>query len=399
MMGPDEALELVLENTSPKEAALLPIDEAMGCVLAEDIITDRDYPPFPRSMMDGVAVRVADAGRTVTVTGEVSAGHAPTPPVREGTCVEIMTGAPCPEGTEAIVPVEALVRDGPTATLPRIIRPGRHISPAGSDCRAGEGVLRTGERLTAVAIGVLASLGRDRVRCIPRPVLMVIPTGTELVTGTGSLPPWKLRNSNGPMLTAAARHVGVVAAGHPPVGDSMEDLLAALGDGNGADCVVLTGGVSAGKYDLVPEALQKAGARTILHKVRQKPGKPFLFARRGSQIIFGLPGNPLAAYICFHLYVEPALRRLSGLSVEEDRFRGRLAHPFPSPGGRIRFLLGRAERRGEEIWISEQNGLSVADIFHSAAANCVIPIPAGSGPLAEGNIVEGTWLGEGRWIR
>jgi molybdopterin molybdotransferase len=201
------------------------------------------------------------------------------------------------------------------------------------------------------------------------------------------------------MLMAAARYAGIPAASHHLVADSMADLVSALSRVTTADCVVLTGGVSAGKYDLVPEALESAGARTILHKVRQKPGKPVLFARRGSQIIFGLPGNPLAAYLCFHLYVEPALRRVAGLPVEEEGFTGRLAHPIPARSGRVHFLLALAERRGNDTWISDRNGASPADLFHSGTANCVIRIPAGAGPLAEGDMVEGVWLGEGRWIR
>ncbi len=399
MIDPDLALKLVLENAQPLPAAPLSPDDAAGCLLAEDIAADRDYPPFHRAMMDGVAVRVSDAGKTVEVTGEVAAGRAPSVAVSEGCCVDIMTGAACPEGAEAVVPVESIKREGGRVTLPASITPGRHIAPQGSDCAAGTVILRAGEVLTPVTVGVLASVGHQPVRAVPRPVVAVIATGAELVASGDTPAPWQIRDSNGPLLRLCAIRAGLTAVHQDRAGDSLEALGAALDRAADADVIVLSGGVSVGKYDFVPEALKRFGAETVFYKVTQKPGKPLLFCRKGPQLFFGLPGNPLSAHMCFHRYVEPALRCLAGLSAEAAEFTGTLAEPVTHKGGRTRFLLARAECKDGSIRVTPRGGMSSADIFNSNGANCYVRIPGGAGGMAAGESVQGQWMGERRWAQ
>jgi len=282
MIDPDEALRLVLEAAVPREPRRVPLVDACGLRLAETIRADRAYPPFDRAMMDGYAVAAADAGSTVEVRGEVAAGDVPGGRVEPGRCVQIMTGAPCPPGTEAVVPREETRRDGGRVTLPRNIQAGQHVAPEGSDCAAGSVILKAGDRVTPLAVAVLASLGRETVVAVPPLSLAVITTGAELVPVGQPVRPGQIRDSNGPMLAAMARDLGIPAPRHLHADDRLATIVHALEETADRDVVLLSGGVSAGNYDLVPHALARHGAEIVFHKVTQKPGKPMLFARRAA---------------------------------------------------------------------------------------------------------------------
>ncbi len=394
MIQPDEALQLVLQIASRREPRTVPLEEACGLELAESVAATSDQPAFARAMMDGFAVRLADAGRTVPLIGSVAAGQAPPESLPEEGCIEIMTGAACPPGTEAVVPKEHVRRAGNEVTLPSRIVRGQHIAPVGSECRKGDVLLEVGNMVTPLAVAAMASFGIRAVRTIPKPSVGIITTGEELVPYHSEPGPGQIRNTNGPMLAALCRWQGLQQPDYLHAADQVEAIVEALRELMTKDIVLLTGGVSVGTYDLVPLAVRNYGAELVFHKVAQKPGKPLLFARRGSQLVFGLPGNPLASHFCFHRYVAAAARQMCGSQAVTPSETARLAAPIDPKPGRAWFVPGIAfaDSSGGCWLVRPLPGASSADVFSSCRANCYIEIPAGRSPVPEGETVRFTWI-------
>ncbi len=305
----------------PETSPLCP--SALGLVLAEDVVCDADSPPYDKAMMDGYAVRGADLpdGRgTLAIVEEITAGRTPTRPLGAGEAARIMTGAPLPAGADAVVMVErtTLLDDRRVRVEDRPPKPGQNIFRRGVEMRRGEVVIPKGTVLRPQEFGVLATAGRDSVRVVPWPRVAVLATGDELVEPGLTLGPGQIRNSNGPMLLAQVARAG----GRPHylgvARDRLDSLTPFMHEGLQADVLLLSGGVSAGKLDLVPGVLQEAGVAAHFHKVEMKPGKPVFFGTRprgGSlppTLVFGLPGNPVSSFACFELFVRPALRKLRG---------------------------------------------------------------------------------------
>ena len=398
---PDEALQIVLQATLEAAPRSVPLLDATGLRLAEDVCADRDYPPFDRAMMDGYAICLADleVDKPIRVVGQLVAGQTPTVCVAAGSCIEIMTGAACPEGTDAIFHRELVVRDGQYAKLPRNVRCQQHMALRGSECREGSAVLRTGDVVTPLAVGVLASVGRQEVRVLFPPTLGILTTGGELI-GSGQSPETtQIRDSNGPMLAAMARACGPTSVRMLHADDQIAAIVAALEAMQDCDLLVLTGGVSMGRYDLVLDSFRQVGAELVFHKVSQKPGKPLLFARRGRQLLFGLPGNPLAAHLCFHRYVSAAIRRWCGHPVAApERCLGRLLEPVRAGDFRTWFLPGRAQRADatEGVWhLQPLPGSSSADLFGTSQANCYLEVPPGDQPVAADEWMAFEWMAYG----
>ena len=399
MIAPDEALGLVLQHAARLPSRTVPLADACGLELAEPVLADRDYPPFPRAMMDGFAVRAADVGSEVRVVGEIAAGQSAPTDVTEGRAFEIMTGAPCPPGTEAVIQKEHVRKKGDSVQLPGRIMRGQHIAPQGSECRAGELVLRPGQIVTPLAVAVMASFGMKAVRVTPRPTLAIITTGAELIPPGQEPGPGEIRDSNGPMLVAMARDLGIDRLVHEHAEDSLDSIDAALEKAAASDIILFTGGVSVGNYDLVPQALRIVGAEVVFHKVRQKPGKPLLFARKNAQLVFGLPGNPLASHLCFHRYVAPAIRQLDGKTAVADPVFGKLTSPVQSKSGRTYFVPAHGARDGQTgDWkIHPLPGVSSADIFASCNANAYVEVPPGYVEIPAGDTLAFTWIGNAPW--
>jgi molybdopterin molybdotransferase len=318
MLPVAEAQRLVFERVKPLPAGRLPLSHAaLGLVLGEDVASDIDSPPFDKSMMDGYAVRAADltdGTATLAVIEEVSAGKSPTRSVASGQAIRIMTGAPIPDGADVVVPVErSKDLDGNRVLLEGKPAPGQHILPRGQEMTKGQTVLCAGCRLRPQELGVLAAVGRTSALLHPAPVVAVLPTGDEIVEPPQAPGPAQIRNSNGPMLLAQVRRAG----GMPkPLGiarDRLEHLRPLVAEGLEADVLILSGGVSAGKLDLVPGVLAELGVEPVFHKIAMKPGKPLFFGTRGTTLVFGLPGNPVSSLVCFELFVRPAIERLLAL--------------------------------------------------------------------------------------
>lgn len=400
MLTPDQALQTILERGETLAARRVPLHQAVGRRLAETIQADRDYPPFDRAMMDGYAICPSDAGPSMEfrVVGQLAAGEVGLAEVRPSECIEIMTGAACPPGTQAVIPFEVVDREGTTVRVREAWKPQQNIVRQGSECAAHCVLHQPGDLVTPLCVAILATIGRTEVRVIPAPRIAVLTTGGELASADQSLGPAQIRDSNGPMVAAMCATVGVSPIQVTHVADDRRAILAALEAASDCELVILTGGVSTGKFDLVPAAIQEAGGELVFHKVSQKPGKPLLFARRGEQILFGLPGNPLAAHFCFHRYVTTAIRRMTGHP--RPRLQGTagiLTSPLRANESRTWFVLAHAERSrpDAETWrLTPLPGHSSADIFGPRLANCYLEVPPGDGMRQAGESLTFEWLAE-----
>ncbi len=383
----EEALERVISRALPREAVRVPIADAAGCVAAESIASHENFPSFNRAMMDGYAVRLSDAGANLRVTGEIAAGAwtPQMPPI--GECLEIMTGAPVPEGCEAVVQFERTRRDGEDVRLPVTIRPGQNIAAEGSECARGQIVIEAGTQITPLIIAALAALGEKEVAVWKRPSMAIITTGDE-VTGCETQPSQgKIRDSNGPMLEALAKEAGIWDIRRVHSEDSLDKLAETLEAFSDIDIFVLSGGVSMGKHDLVPIAVKKWGAEEVFHKVWQKPGKPLFFAAKENSLIFGLPGTPMGSHLCFHRYVRAAIRGKMGLPASVDRFIGKLAAPLVYNSDRFLFVPARATWTGEYWEILPAKGKGSSDLFSPVSSNALLHLPEGDARLNVGDTV------------
>lgn len=387
LLDPDRALAQVLAHAPGPQPRRRLLENAVGAVLLQPIHAKVAQPPFSKSMMDGFAVRVADAGSTVTRIGEVAAGGAPEPSLAPGQTVEIMTGAPCPPGTEAVVKVEDVRREGQQVTLPAAIEAGQHIQAAGALCQPDDEVIPAGDLLTPVTLAAAVAVGCHEAVVSSPPSLAVITTGDELTAPGEALGEASIFDSNGPMLEALARVAGAEHVRRLHARDTREALDEALGEAEDDDLVVLSGGVSMGRYDLVPAVLEAHGWEQVFHKTAQKPGKPILFARRGEQLAFGLPGTPLGSHFGFHRYVAAAMRKRLGQSVSRPIHRGTLSRPVHARGARTLFRLARAQRLDTAWRVDPLRWGGSSDLVGPARANCYLRIEPGEHHLEAGTEV------------
>ncbi len=319
MLEVADALAEVLARVRPLTPMSWPLSPAvLGQVLAEDVCAEADSPPFPKSLRDGYAVRAADcktANVELRVVSEIAAGVVPNTPIHVGECARIFTGAPMPDEADAVVMQEdtqALDGERMRITDERV-KPGQWVYARGTEMRAGDVVLAAGTVLNPAALGVLAGLGLTQAKLFPTPRAFVLPTGNELVEPGQPLKPGQIRNSNGPMLAAQVVRAGGIATQRGIGPDTVHALRTLIGDElDRSDVVLVAGGVSVGKFDLVPAVLEELGVAVHFRQVRLKPGKPLLFGTKGNTLVFGLPGNPVSASVCFELFVRPALRVLAG---------------------------------------------------------------------------------------
>jgi molybdopterin molybdotransferase len=385
----DEARRRVLEAVTPLPAEPVGLDAALGRVLAEDVVSPLDVPPFEGSAMDGYAVAAGPAAE-LPVAGESRAGHPFPGSMRPGTAVRISTGAQVPEGADAVVPVErSRPFEGDASVELPDTRPGDNVRHAGEDVRAGDVVLRAGTRLGPAEVAMAASLGRAELACALRPRLALVVTGDELAEPGEPLRPGRIYSSNTWGLSGQALQAGAVPALTETVADRAEDTTAALRRAlAAADVVCVSGGVSVGPHDHVKAALADLGVEERFWGVRLKPGKPTWFGSRDGVLVFGLPGNPVSAMVTFQLFTRPALLALQGAAPEPARLEAVLAQPVarnprrgqalrvalePSPGGAWRAAL-----------TGEQGSHQLTSML---GADALALVPAGEGELAEGERV------------
>src|SRR5256885_9134066 len=307
-------VEQVEKAKGPRATAMLSVWDALGFVLAEEIKTDREYPPFNRSTRDGYAVRISEiaAGATLQCVAEIKAGDTVTQPLAPRTCVQIMTGAAVPPGADAVVMIEHTTRDGDSVRFDRAAQSGQNVVPRGSESKRGEPILSPGMRLGYAELALAAQVGATQLRCASKPRVAILSTGDEVVSVDQEPDAFQIRNSNSVSLAAQVR----LAGGEPVLlgnaADRVDDLRAKIERGLKEDVLVLSGGVSMGRYDLVESVLKELGAECYFDAVAIRPGKPAVFGKCGDTVVFGLPGNPVSTMVTFELLVVPALDLLSG---------------------------------------------------------------------------------------
>jgi molybdopterin molybdotransferase len=320
-----EAVRLVLENTGRLPVESTPLVEAQGLALAEDLRARFDSPPFDNSAVDGYAVRSADAGagRTFDVVDEAPAGRPAAKSVGEGEAIKIFTGGVIPEGADAVVMVENTSGWGEEFELKKAASPGQNVRRSGEDVRGGEVILRSGTEIGAPEIALAATQGYGSLPVFRRPRVVVLSTGTELVEpGARDLEPGEIYDSNSFAVIAQAREAGAQARRLYAASDDAEVLRDAVKEAlESADVVVTSGGVSVGEKDLVKATMLDLGVEQVFWGVKFKPGKPLFFGVQGGVHLFGLPGNPVSAMVCFELFVRPALMKMMG---REDKKRPRV---------------------------------------------------------------------------
>lgn len=394
----DQHLEDILAGVD----AIAPLDlqllDAHGCILAERVVADIDLPMFDNSSMDGYAVRLADvAGATeadpvqLPVVGDIAAGSRPTYTVQPGLSVRIMTGAPVPPGAEAVVPVEWT--DGGIASV-SISRPagdGANVRRRGEDVRTGDVVLEAGTRLGPGQLGLLAAVGRDRVMVRPRPRVVILSTGSELVEPGARTEPGQIHESNSYILTSAAREAGALAFRVGIVPDDDRSLMNAIEDQLiRADLVLTSGGVSVGAYDVVKEVLSRLGTVSF-GTVAMQPGKPQGFGTIGPDAtpIITLPGNPVSSYVSFEVFVRPVIRRMLGVEpLHRPTVRAVCEEAFTSPPGKRQYArgwLGVTDGRYVVRPVGGPGSHLVGDLAH---ANALVVVPEAVTEVPAGGTVE-----------
>ncbi|MEX2175262.1 MAG: gephyrin-like molybdotransferase Glp [Pirellulaceae bacterium] len=393
MLSVERALQLVLAQARPLLPREVLAAESLGCVLAQAIVSDIDSPPHDKSIVDGYALFAASAeqpGVELAILEEVTAGAVPTRTVELGSATRIMTGAPIPAGADAVVMVEQTeLASDRVRILQAPIRPGQNIIRRAASLVKGQTVLAAGKRLRGIEMGLLAEVGRTSIAVVPRPRLAVLATGNELVEPGQRPGPSQIRNSNGPLLQALAAEAGAVPVDLGIARDDPADLRVKIERGLAEDVLVLSGGVSAGVLDLVPQALAELGVEQVFHKVNLKPGKPLWFGVKrhddGRQtLVFGLPGNPVSGLVCFELFVRSAIQALSG------------REPIGLP--RVAAVLTcEHHQRGERptYWPALLAGESVTplawqgsgDLRTLSEANCLAHFPAGDRVFHKGEFI------------
>jgi len=393
-----DAQKIILDATALLGPEFVPLIEASGRILYEDIISEIDMPPFDNSAMDGFAVRHVDtAGAspdkpiTLSVKGEISAG-APAGEfsLGEKSAVRIMTGAPLPSGADVVIPVEHIQEDavGGTISISGECKRFENIRFAGEDIKRDQNILKKGTRLSSAQIGLLAALNRNDVSVYARPSVAIISTGDEIVEVGEELKPGTIRNSNAYTLYSEVNKYGGIAHYLGIAKDSMHTVKGKFLQALEHDIVISTGGVSMGKYDFVKEVLAESGVEVSIETLKVKPGKPMVFGVRNRTLVFGLPGNPVSAMVSFLEFVRPALLKMSGAgklnkpevyAIADDGIRKK--------AGRMEFLRGYFSVRGGEIHVTTTGPQGSGILRSMSEANCLIVLPEDSEGFQKGDRV------------
>jgi molybdopterin molybdotransferase len=397
-----DALAIVLREAKPLAPRTMQLSPALrGQVLAEAIASDIDSPPYTKALMDGYAVQTlacaAGSHPTLSVVEEIAAGKMPAKHLGPGEAARIMTGAPIPVGADSVVPIEKTEAGSPTEV--RILvtpKPGQNILQRGTEMKAGEMIFPPGTTLGPQEFGILASVGRTSVRMHPRPRVGILSTGDEIVEPSQLPGPGQIRNSNSPMLAAQIDRAGGRGEIIGIARDTDESLRTTIGKGLADyDVLILSGGVSAGKFDLVPGVLRELGVVAHFHKVALKPGKPLFFGTHGKQLVFGLPGNPVSSFVCFELFIRPALRKLMGHSDCAPRqTRMPIAVDFQTDNDRPTYWPARIEWSHDGPHVRALPWFGSADLRALHTANALLAIPPGAHQFAAGASMQVVLLGD-----
>jgi molybdopterin molybdotransferase len=396
MLSYTEARQKVIETVTgaglATECDYVELGGAVGYVLAENVHADRDYPPFDRSTRDGFAVRAADTMQppvTLKVIGELKAGGDFTGQLRPGQCVQIMTGAAVPAGADAVVMIEHTVPSKGSVLIERTAEVGQNIVPRGSEAKSGQLLMEPGTRLSYPELALLAQVGYVRVMFFKPPRVAILSTGDEVVEVWQPPGPLQIRNSNTISLAAQVDLAGGEAVPLPNAPDRMRELRELIEQGLEQDILVLSGGVSMGKYDLVEVVLREIGAEFFFDAVAIRPGKPAVFGKCRDKFVFGLPGNPVSTMVTFELFVVPAIDILSGAAPRPlALFKAKLAAPVKQKAALTHFLPAVVDWSSGEPVVKELPWQGSGDIVTLARANCFLVVPQTKLEFAAGDWVD-----------
>jgi molybdopterin molybdotransferase len=389
----EEQAALVQNREGPSRGTeLLDLLTAACRVLAEPVVADRDIPPFPRSTRDGYAVHAADLEQlpaTLAAIGEIKAGEKPEnipADVAVGHAVSVMTGAPVPPGADAVVMVEYTARHGDRVEISKGVRPGENIVPRGAEARQGSVLLDRGLLLHEAAIALVASVGKSRLKVYKRPKVPVLTTGDEIVDVDATPGPTQIRNSNSYSLAAQIKKTGGEPVLLPIAPDEPQSLRRLIEQGLKSDLLLMTGGVSMGRYDLVEQVLAEMSAEFFFTGVKIQPGRPVVFGKCGAggpareqpgTYFFGLPGNPVSTMVTFELFVRPMLEALAGMHPQPLQFlSARLKSEIRVKPGLRRFLPAMLSGQFDDTQVEPVTWQGSGDIAATARANCYVVIPA-----------------------
>ena len=390
LIDADEAAALVLENTPVLGLEHVAIDDCAGRVLAEDLVAEAPLPAFPSSAVDGYALRASDAGKTLRVVGESSAGRPMHGSIGPGSAARILTGGVLPEGADCVAMVEDVHLAGDAVTVPAGLRAGSNYHKVGDDLKPGEPVLAAGTQLGAAEIGIAAATGRATLPVCRRPRVALMSTGDELVEVGRKPGPGQIPDSNRWALLAALREAGAdvtVLGIAPDEPDQLREVV--VGALRAADALVTSGGVSVGTHDLVKPLLESLGTVHV-GRVKLKPGKPFTFATLANdRIAFGLPGFPVSSLVTFEVFVRPALRKMQGFArLQRPTLPVRLGYDARPTADRTEYQRVTLRREGRELVAETTGSQSSSRLMSLAGAHALVRVPASDQGLKAGSIVE-----------
>ena len=384
MISVEKALQTIHDAAGALPSRVLPISNCAGYILDEEIVATENVPPFDNSAMDGYAVIAADLHDAsyeqpvlLNVIDIIQAGKVSEKKLRNGQAMQIMTGAPLPEGADAVIMAEQTekTQDGKVKFFTTVVT-NENCRRAGDDIKIGSSVFQKGRQLKPYDIGVLASIGRTKVRIIPRPRIAILSTGDELAAIDRPLPPGKIRTSNNYTLQVLIGQLGAEVIDLGIVKDTLQDTNEKLQKALFADIILTSGGVSVGEFDFVGEALKHAGVNIKFWKVKQKPGKPLMFGTLDEKLFFGLPGNPVSSIICFELFVVPAIKKMSGLSDTNPLcIKAESGETITKKPGLRHFLRGFVVKENNIFKVSPTKNQSSGALSSLSQANCLIDLP------------------------
>jgi molybdopterin molybdotransferase len=393
MISVEEAIERILAGIHPLEVVQVPLADALGRVLAQNIVAQEDIPPFDNSAMDGFALLSKDSkphsGQPprLRVTGGVAAGYVSEIAVEEGTALRIMTGAPVPPGADTVIQVELTRNEGPESPWVEILQevaPGNNIRPAGEDMRKGQTALVRGTEIDAWVIGILATLGWANVPVIRSPRVAILGTGDEVIDVGESLQPGKIRNSNSYLIEAAVKQAGAEPQRLGVARDTVESLRQKFGEAVQYDLILTTGGVSVGDFDLVKNIMQEQG-NINFWRINMRPGKPVAFGHIGNVPLLGLPGNPVSSAVTFELFGRPVIRKMQGHTrLFKPQVDVTVEDGVSDSGTRRHYVRSRVERR-DGRFVARTTGNQGSHMMTSLlGANALVIVPEGGAEIPPG---------------
>lgn len=394
MITVDTAIKIVEDTIKPLPVKTIPFEKALGFCLAEDMHSDIDMPPFDRSAMDGYAVIAEDtlnAPIELTVIEDIAAGHMPTKKISCGQASKIMTGAAVPEGADAVVKFEETedLSVNHRVKILRSIDRGRNISTRGEDMRIGQRVLGKGMTIRAQEIGILATIGKSRVEVYSAPAVGIISTGDELVDAGLKPSIAQIRNSNGYSLAAQARRLHAEVELLGIVKDTKEEISSMIQRGFRKDILILSGGVSMGEYDLVGDVMKDLNTQIYFEKVALRPGKPVIFGKKDTTFIFALPGNPVASFVTFELFIYPAIQKMMGFTdIHRKHLKASLETEIVVRRKRREYRPALLRMHDNAWVVSPVEWHGSADLLATTRANCLLIVREDAEKLAKGQLVD-----------